>query len=493
MAIIFFVVLSIFYSSLLFHIAIAMPGAMPWLGPAPTPMSLMATAGMSPQPTEPPGLNGIPRELRRRQNQYQYPPPPNWCGFVDSLYDDPLSCSVGLTCVNSGTALGCCTATTGLCTALYTTCANYGDVCDEECQVNPAIKKCDDLEPYCGTFSFPGDTYLFNCMVTSALIQDVEFLNDFYVTAIGSTLASEPTTNPFGFTASASLAAYSSTPGVATTFPTTSSAAAPTATNIVVPLPGTRGGLSIVAFDGIIAAGAVVCVLIFATTVFCCIRARRKRNIEAAKPPPAYSQSPPMQQQAQQLQSPKPEQPPFKAFGSYQSVPQQDQRPEVVELHNSVPPTPELPPSPPPQSQPSFLSPSSSFVSAPTHQSPPSPDPRLSSGATTLLSPMSPNFDPRQSYYKPPISPAISEKDAAMSNPSVPVEAAHSVPTEVDATTGNPGVPVDTAEPGVPVEVDATPYAAELDGISNWAGGGAMSQGTGGPQQPVEMGHHWRE
>ena len=53
-------------------------------------------------------------------------------------------------------------------------------------------------------------------------------------------------------------------------------------------------------------------------------------------------------------------------------------------------------------------------------------------------------------------------------------------------------MPVDAAGRGAPVEVDATPNAAELDGIRNWAGGGAMSPGTG-PQQPVEMGHHWRE
>ncbi len=357
----------------------------------------------------------------------------------------------------------------------------------------------DNLEPYCGTFSFPGDTYLLNCQVTSALIQDVEFLNDFYITAIGSTLASEPTTDPFGFTASASLAAYSSTSGIPTTspttFPTTVHSAVPTSTNIVVPLPGTRGGLSIVAIDAIIAACAIVGVLTFVAIVFFCVRARRKREIEAAKRPPAYRQPPPMQQQAQQLQPQKPQQPPIKAFSSYHSVPQQEQRPQVTELHNSVPPTPELPPSPPPQSQPPFLSPSSSFISAPTHQSPPSPDPRFSSGTNTLLSPVSPNLDPRQSYYRPPVSPAMSEKDATMSNPSVPLDAApapHSVPTEVDATTGNPGVPIEAAGHGAPVEVDATPNAAELDGIRNWAGGGALSPGPG-PQQPVEMGHHWRE
>ena len=82
-----------------------------------------------------------------------------------------------------------------------------------------------------------------------------------------------------------------------------------------------------------------------------------------------------------------------------------------------------------------------------------------------------------------------------MSNPSVPLDSpaagGHSVPTEVDATTGNPGVPVDEAgRTGVPVEVDATPHPVELDGVRNWAGGGTISPG---PQQPVEMGHHWRE
>ena len=110
---------------------------------------------------------------------------------------------------------------------------------------------------------------------------------------------------------------------------------------------------------------------------------------------------------------------------------------------------------------------------------------------------MSPNLDPRLSYYKPPVSPAISEKDATMSNPSVPLDSpaagGHSVPTEVDATTGNPGVPVDkVGKTGGPVEVDATPHPVELDGVRNWAGGGSVSQGTD-PQQPVEMGHHWRE
>ena len=59
------------------NLVVAMPGAMPWMGPMPTPMGLMASAGMSPRPTDAPGSNGVPVELRRRQN-VDYPPPLNW-------------------------------------------------------------------------------------------------------------------------------------------------------------------------------------------------------------------------------------------------------------------------------------------------------------------------------------------------------------------------------------------------------------------------------
>ena len=76
---------TIHYAPLLFGIATAMP----WLAPMPTPMGLMAIAGVSPRPTEAPGLNGIPQELRRRE-AVQYPPPANWCGFVNSNYGESI-------------------------------------------------------------------------------------------------------------------------------------------------------------------------------------------------------------------------------------------------------------------------------------------------------------------------------------------------------------------------------------------------------------------
>lgn len=55
--------------------------AMPWMGAMETAKSLVATTGISPIPTEAPGLNGIPKELKPRGN-IQYPPPLNWCGLI---------------------------------------------------------------------------------------------------------------------------------------------------------------------------------------------------------------------------------------------------------------------------------------------------------------------------------------------------------------------------------------------------------------------------
>ena len=60
--------------------------AIPWPGPVPTQAGLIAMGGMSPRPTDAPGSEGIPQELRRRG--VQYPPPDNWCGFVDGDYGE---------------------------------------------------------------------------------------------------------------------------------------------------------------------------------------------------------------------------------------------------------------------------------------------------------------------------------------------------------------------------------------------------------------------
>ena len=134
--------------------------ATPWAGPAPTPTGLMAQVGISLRPTEAPGLNGIPKELLVRQAGVPFPPPNNWCGFVDGVGSkhpvsndsrklslthvaaDPLSCAASLTCVYSGAVLGCCDAgPISLCTNIFTTCSQIYDLCDAACEADYNILK----------------------------------------------------------------------------------------------------------------------------------------------------------------------------------------------------------------------------------------------------------------------------------------------------------------------------------------------------------------
>ncbi len=77
------------FASLLFSLALAMPGAMPWTGPMATPIGLMATAGISPRPTQAPLSPSLAGGLQQRQNVI-FPPPLNWCGFANSLYGQYL-------------------------------------------------------------------------------------------------------------------------------------------------------------------------------------------------------------------------------------------------------------------------------------------------------------------------------------------------------------------------------------------------------------------
>lgn len=60
--------------------------AISWDEPLPTPQGLLDAAGVSPRPTAAPGANNTPVELRRRQQDVLYPPPDNWCGFIEGDY-----------------------------------------------------------------------------------------------------------------------------------------------------------------------------------------------------------------------------------------------------------------------------------------------------------------------------------------------------------------------------------------------------------------------
>ena len=297
-------------------------------------------------------------------------------------------------------------------------------------------------------------------------IQDVEFLNDFYITAIGSTLAPNPTTNPFGYTASASLDPYIATP-------TSSGTASSTTSNTH------HSGLPQGAIDGIAAGAAVIGVLIIGIVAFFCIRSRRRKRISAATNPPAYL-PPPMQEQTQA--------PPPKAFDGYHSVPQQEQQYTQY-------------PGPHQQAQ-SYFPPSASAVSP---QTPTTSDPRFSTANTSLLSPRPSEPEQRKSYYKPPLSPTVTEVDGTLGNPGVPAETSHGVPTEVDGTMGNPGVPAGGHGIEYQMMPGGSPSAAEIEGrvsgggvqqapLRRQLGQGSMTASMNQPYSdgPFELGHEGR-
>lgn len=339
----------------------------------------------------------------------------------------------------------------------------------------------DALEPFCGTYAFPGDTTLFDCQVTSMPIQDVEFLNDFYITAIGSTIAPDATTNPFGFTASAYLNSYtaSATNSLVPQSSSSSGSGSGSGSSSSTTSNSPHSGLSQGAIDGIAAGAAIIGVAILALGAFCCVRARRHKRLVAASRPPTYI-PPPMQQQAQA--------PPPKAFDGYQSVPQQEQQYTQY-------------PGPHQQAQ-SYFPPPASAVSP---QSTGANDPRLSTANTSLFSSRPSEPEQRQSYYKPPFSPTVTEVDGTMGNPGVPTGITHGVPTEVDGTMGNPGIPAGGHGIAYQMMPGGSPSAAEIEGrmstgaqqppLRNPIVGAAQQGGMGSSlnqpytEGPYELGH----
>ena len=348
----------------------------------------------------------------------------------------------------------------------------------------------DALEPFCGTYAFNGETSLFDCAITSLPIQDVQFLNDYYITAIGSTLATDATANPLGFTASAYLDSFAATPtnsatgsgsvtGLATQSSSGSGSNSGSGTNSNDNPP--HSGLSKGAIDGIAAGAAIVGALILGLVAFCCVCARRRKRIAAASRPPTYF-PPPMQEQAQP--------PPPKAFDGYQSVPQQEQQYTQY-------------PGPHQQAQQYFPPP----ASAVSPQSTGANDPRFSAASPSFLSSRPSEPEQRQSYYKPPLSPSISEVDAKMGNPGVPNNVAHGVPAEVDGTIGNPGIPAGGHGIEYQMMPGGSPSAAEIDGrMSDGAQQAPLRKPVSGAQQgimgasmnqpysegPYELGHAGR-
>ena len=306
---------------------------------------------------------------------------------------------------------------------------------------------------------------MFNCQATSLLPIAVEFLNDFYITAIGSTVG-DVSTAPLANSGLVSLGAVaSSNSPSATGVPSSSSGSTYTSSS--------GGGLSAAAIDGIAAGCSIGGALILGLIVFFCIRSRMRRRMKRASNinNSAYTPvtpMPPMQQQQHQM----PVQMPPKTVDGYQSVPQQDTQQYYV--HPNKEPSqeyPKYPAHPMEQQQQQQPQRPPSYFTAPASAPAPSSDTYSTTGVPSALSPSPSNA--RESYYNPPVSPNVREVDGTMGNPGVPSPG--STPgrvTEVDATLGNPsviagghGIPLQGIPGGSPssTEIEGNPVRASLN------------------------------
>jgi len=218
-----------------------------------------------------------------------------------------------------------------------------------------------------------------------APIYPVEFLSDYYITAIESTLASQSASASLGASETASSASVTGSGFFTGTSSASSFSGGATGSgNSGYPYrySSSGGGLSIAAIDGIAAGVSILGIAILGAIIFFCVRSRKRKRIAAASQP--IIPPPPMQQQQQ------PQFPP-KAFDGYQTVPQQEQQQQYPQHAPFEQTQTAYQPS---SGAPSALSPHNSGI----------PNPRFSTANTFLLTPQSPETGGRQSYYKSPFS-----------------------------------------------------------------------------------------
>lgn len=302
---------------------------------------------------------------------------------------------------------------------------------------------------------------------------DVEFLNDYYITAIGSTIGGASTA-ALANSGMVSLGAVHSSGVAFSGGSATAIGGGSSPTSSTYSYSSSGGGLSAVAIDGIAAGCSVGGAIILGLIIFFCIRSRRRRRMKRASNfnNPAYmpvTPMPPMQQQPQQQQT----QMPPKAFDGYHSVPQQESQQNPVMPQQQPQQYPQRP-SPPTEQQ--KQQPASCFplpAAAPS-SSPTNPDPHHASIGTAPSSGLSPTSglspspsNARESYYRPPVSPDVREVDGTLGNPGIPSPmSAHGQhqSTEVDATLGNPSVPA--GGHGIPLQgvPGGSPSSTEIEG-----------------------------
>ena len=263
--------------------------------------------------------------------------------------------------------------------------------------------------------------------------ESVEYLADYYSTAIGSTLA--PSANLLSYTGATSLPETATDSATASSHSSTVGSSSSTSSNNDD--DDNSAGLAGAAIGGIAAGISVLVCAVAGIIVFFCLRSRKRKRLAASQAmthaPPSY-QPPPMQQQQTGYQSVPQQDNQFQGSPNYQPTqagyfggptdPQKDQG-----TYSHVSPVGSPSPSNVEPRPFSTVSSQPGYEQRPNNLSPPVPGAIGGGGAA-------------QEYYKPPNSPTVTEVDGTQGNPGVPHGHQPGV-LEVDGTAGNPGVPYD--------------------------------------------------
>ena len=297
----------------------------------------------------------------------------------------------------------------------------------------------DIFNPYCGTYSFHGGTYNYNCQSTSQFsVESVEYLRDYYITAVGSSLTSN-------FHVLEAATTDDSFGSGSTSNPTSTRSPSHSGSNSDNNDDNANVALGAAAIGGIAAGAGLVICLIIGLLVWCCLRRRKRARLAASQnmaqhAPPTFAQPQPMDQQSQTTYQPVPQQD-TQYHGSGQFQPTQSgyfggaqdpQKDPGAFTHVSPVGSP----------SPSTIDPAARPFSMVSTQHP-------HDGTQTKqhLSPPLPGYagplaggGAAQEYYKQPSSPSVTEVDGTQGNPGVPYGSQQRM-NEVDGTQGNPGVP----------------------------------------------------
>ncbi|PGG95705.1 hypothetical protein AJ79_09913 [Helicocarpus griseus UAMH5409] len=236
--------------------------------------------GMSPRPTDPPGVRrDIPKELVKRASRtaIDFPAPGFYCGLVNG----DISC-----CISSNIQQ---------CTDIATKCLNWEDKCDENCKKDSRTMYCaETTRPFCATYFFGSGSRLYGCRPSTAQSSQVVPMSEYFSSRYGP--------NYHTMASSSSIPSLSISEGTATETPTTppnpqqsggESGGENEPDSNGSSKVGKKKGLGGGAIGGIVAGAAVAVIALIGFIVLYFLRKKKAAANASQGPPPSAPLMPP--------------------------------------------------------------------------------------------------------------------------------------------------------------------------------------------------------